>query len=113
MSVTEGCEVENITSLVKQHVPKAQLSRQQEAELTFTLPFEGMDTFPGLVSICPYVTICYVPHCHMPCGATDCFMLSPGLWWCFIYLFIFNVDLLSVAFLYEVYDIGAFLVLTV
>uniref|UniRef100_A0A672M103 ATP binding cassette subfamily A member 5 n=1 Tax=Sinocyclocheilus grahami TaxID=75366 RepID=A0A672M103_SINGR len=48
MSVTEGCEVENITSLVKQHVPKAQLSRQQEAELTFTLPFESMDTFPGL-----------------------------------------------------------------
>lgn len=87
MSVTEGCEVENITSLVKQHVPKAQLSRQQEAELTFTLPFESMDTFPGLASICPYVTICYVPHCHMPCGATDCFMLSPGLWWRFIYLF--------------------------
>uniref|UniRef100_A0A672P1P9 ATP binding cassette subfamily A member 5 n=1 Tax=Sinocyclocheilus grahami TaxID=75366 RepID=A0A672P1P9_SINGR len=48
MSVTEGCEGENITSLVKQHVPKAQLSRQQEAELTFTLPFESMDTFPGL-----------------------------------------------------------------
>uniref|UniRef100_A0A8C2B4K8 Cholesterol transporter ABCA5 n=1 Tax=Cyprinus carpio TaxID=7962 RepID=A0A8C2B4K8_CYPCA len=48
MSVTEGCEVENITSLVKQHVPKAQLSRKQEAELTFTLPFESMDTFPGL-----------------------------------------------------------------
>ncbi|XP_026105113.1 ATP-binding cassette sub-family A member 5-like [Carassius auratus] len=48
MSVTEGCEVENITSLVKQHVPKAQLSRQQEAELTFTLSSESMDTFPGL-----------------------------------------------------------------
>nr|XP_055031860.1 ATP-binding cassette sub-family A member 5 isoform X2 [Misgurnus anguillicaudatus] len=48
MSVTEGCEVERVTSLVKQHVPKAQLSRQQEAELTFTLPFESMETFPGL-----------------------------------------------------------------
>uniref|UniRef100_A0A8C1RG78 ATP binding cassette subfamily A member 5 n=1 Tax=Cyprinus carpio TaxID=7962 RepID=A0A8C1RG78_CYPCA len=48
MSVTEGCEVDNTTSLVKQHVPKAQLSRQQEAELTFTLPFESIDTFPGL-----------------------------------------------------------------
>ncbi|XP_051530802.1 cholesterol transporter ABCA5-like isoform X2 [Myxocyprinus asiaticus] len=48
MSVTEGCEVENITSLVKQLVPKAQLSRQQEAALTFTLPFKSMDTFPGL-----------------------------------------------------------------
>ncbi|XP_051958777.1 cholesterol transporter ABCA5-like [Xyrauchen texanus] len=48
MSVAECCEVEHITSLVKQHVPKAQLSRQQEAVLTFTLPFESMDTFPGL-----------------------------------------------------------------
>uniref|UniRef100_A0A8C4NP10 ABC transporter domain-containing protein n=1 Tax=Dicentrarchus labrax TaxID=13489 RepID=A0A8C4NP10_DICLA len=36
--------------LVKQHVPKAKLSRQHEAELTFTLPFESMDTFPGLFS---------------------------------------------------------------
>ncbi|XP_062382782.1 ATP-binding cassette sub-family A member 5 [Sardina pilchardus] len=48
MSLSEGCEVDTIASLVKQHVPKAQLSRQQEAELTFTLPFESMDTFPGL-----------------------------------------------------------------
>ncbi|KAK1794086.1 hypothetical protein P4O66_010988, partial [Electrophorus voltai] len=46
MSVTEVCEADSLTSLVKQHVPKAQLSRQQEAELTFTLPFESMETFP-------------------------------------------------------------------
>jgi len=94
MSVTEGCEVDNITSLVKNHVPKAQLSRQQEAELTFTLPFESMDTFPGLVSICPHVTICYVSCCHMPCGATDCVMLSPGLWWRFIGAVLFNFILI-------------------
>uniref|UniRef100_A0A8C8JC93 Cholesterol transporter ABCA5 n=1 Tax=Oncorhynchus tshawytscha TaxID=74940 RepID=A0A8C8JC93_ONCTS len=42
--------VDGVTSLVKHHVPKAQLSRQQEAELTFTLPFESMDTFSGLFS---------------------------------------------------------------
>ncbi|XP_076855746.1 cholesterol transporter ABCA5 [Brachyhypopomus gauderio] len=48
MSVTEVCDADSLTSLVKQHVPKAQLSRQQEAELTFTLPFESMETFPGL-----------------------------------------------------------------
>ncbi|XP_053367229.1 ATP-binding cassette sub-family A member 5 [Clarias gariepinus] len=48
MSVTETCEVDSLTSLVKQHVSKAELSRQQEAELTFTLPFESMETFPGL-----------------------------------------------------------------
>uniref|UniRef100_A0A4W5PE65 ABC transporter domain-containing protein n=1 Tax=Hucho hucho TaxID=62062 RepID=A0A4W5PE65_9TELE len=40
----------HVTSLVKHHVPKAELSRQQEAELTFTLPFESMDTFSGLFS---------------------------------------------------------------
>ncbi|XP_005743441.1 cholesterol transporter ABCA5 isoform X2 [Pundamilia nyererei] len=50
MSISEACDAENITSLVKQHVPKAKLSRQHEAELTFTLPFESMDTFPGLFS---------------------------------------------------------------
>ncbi|XP_046870556.1 ATP-binding cassette sub-family A member 5 isoform X3 [Hypomesus transpacificus] len=50
MSVGDGCEADCVTSLVKHHVPKAQLSRQQEAELTFTLPFESMDTFSGLFS---------------------------------------------------------------
>uniref|UniRef100_A0A7N6ABI3 ABC transporter domain-containing protein n=1 Tax=Anabas testudineus TaxID=64144 RepID=A0A7N6ABI3_ANATE len=50
MSINEGCDAEKITSLVKQQVPKAKLSRQHEAELTFTLPFESMDTFPGLFS---------------------------------------------------------------
>ncbi|XP_066560548.1 cholesterol transporter ABCA5 [Amia ocellicauda] len=50
MSVNEACEADRVTLLVKQHVFKAQLSRQQEAELTYTLPFESMDTFPGLFS---------------------------------------------------------------
>ncbi|KAK6301479.1 hypothetical protein J4Q44_G00275320 [Coregonus suidteri] len=50
MSVGEGCKADSVTSMVKHHVPKAQLSRQQEAELTFTLPFESMDTFSGLFS---------------------------------------------------------------
>ncbi|XP_031699080.1 cholesterol transporter ABCA5 isoform X2 [Anarrhichthys ocellatus] len=50
MSVNEGCEAEKISSVVNQHVPKAKLSRQHEAELTFTLPFESMDTFSGLFS---------------------------------------------------------------
>uniref|UniRef100_A0A4W5N7S5 ABC transporter domain-containing protein n=1 Tax=Hucho hucho TaxID=62062 RepID=A0A4W5N7S5_9TELE len=50
MSICERCEVDSVTSLVKHHVPKAELSRQQEAELTFTLPFESMDTFSGLFS---------------------------------------------------------------
>lgn len=47
MSISDRCETEKISSLVEQHVPKAKLSQQNEAELTFTLPFESMDTFPG------------------------------------------------------------------
>uniref|UniRef100_A0A1A8KK54 ATP-binding cassette, sub-family A (ABC1), member 5 n=2 Tax=Nothobranchius TaxID=28779 RepID=A0A1A8KK54_NOTKU len=50
MSISEGCNAESVVSLVNHHVPKAKLSRQHEAELTFTLPFESMDTFPGLFS---------------------------------------------------------------
>lgn len=49
--MTETCDVDSLTSLVKQHVLKAELSRQQEAELTFTLPFESMETFPGPASV--------------------------------------------------------------
>lgn len=47
MSISGRCETEKISSLVKQHVAKAKLTQQHEAELTFTLPFESMDTFPG------------------------------------------------------------------
>ncbi|KAJ3607863.1 hypothetical protein NHX12_024914 [Muraenolepis orangiensis] len=50
MSVSEGCRTEDVSQLVKQYVPKAKLSQQQDTELTFTLPFESMDTFPGLFS---------------------------------------------------------------
>uniref|UniRef100_A0A8C2Z0P2 Cholesterol transporter ABCA5 n=1 Tax=Cyclopterus lumpus TaxID=8103 RepID=A0A8C2Z0P2_CYCLU len=50
MSTSERCEAEQISSLVSRHVPKAKLSRQHEAEMTFTLPFESMDTFSGLFS---------------------------------------------------------------
>lgn len=47
MSISDRCETEKITSLVTHHVAKAKLTQQHEAELTFTLPFESMDTFPG------------------------------------------------------------------
>ncbi|XP_028286434.1 cholesterol transporter ABCA5 isoform X2 [Parambassis ranga] len=50
MSINEGCEADKVTSLIKKYIPKSKLSRQHEAELTFTLPFENMDTFPGLFS---------------------------------------------------------------
>uniref|UniRef100_A0A8C8JD93 ATP binding cassette subfamily A member 5 n=1 Tax=Oncorhynchus tshawytscha TaxID=74940 RepID=A0A8C8JD93_ONCTS len=58
MSIGGRCEVDGVTSLVKHHVPKAQLSRQQEAEsvvlcllyLDFTLSglFSELDCRPDL-----------------------------------------------------------------
>ncbi|XP_047464781.1 ATP-binding cassette sub-family A member 5 [Mugil cephalus] len=50
MSIAETCDPQLVSARVQNHVPKATMSRQQEAELTFTLPFESMDTFPGLFS---------------------------------------------------------------
>lgn len=47
MSVTENCDAEKISSLVKLHVPKVKLRQQLEAELTFMLPFENMSMLPG------------------------------------------------------------------
>lgn len=47
MSVTENCDAEKISSLVKSHVPKVKLRQQLEAELTFMLPFENMSMLPG------------------------------------------------------------------
>lgn len=54
MSVTENCDAEKITSLVKFHVPKVTLRQQLEAELTFMLPFENMSMLPGetFVNLC-------------------------------------------------------------
>lgn len=53
MSISERCEAEKITSLVQHHVPKGKLSQQHEAELTFTLPFESLDTFSGQIRCDP------------------------------------------------------------
>ncbi|XP_061886648.1 ATP-binding cassette sub-family A member 5 [Entelurus aequoreus] len=50
MSVSGDCNAETVSSLVQQHVPKAKLARQHEAELTFTLPFDSMDAFAALFS---------------------------------------------------------------
>uniref|UniRef100_A0A6I8RWW3 ABC transporter domain-containing protein n=1 Tax=Xenopus tropicalis TaxID=8364 RepID=A0A6I8RWW3_XENTR len=48
MQVSPTCDVELMTSIIKQHVPDAKLTAQNEEELTYTLPFENMDAFPDL-----------------------------------------------------------------
>jgi hypothetical protein len=41
------CDPENITSLVKQHIPDGKLTAQSEEKLVYVLPFERTNKFPG------------------------------------------------------------------
>ncbi|MEE6521262.1 hypothetical protein FKM82_019385, partial [Ascaphus truei] len=47
MRVSGSCDTELMTSLIRQHISSGKLSAQTEEELTYTLPFENMDAFPG------------------------------------------------------------------
>lgn len=40
---------ENITSLIKQHIPDAKLSAESEGKLVYILPLERTNRFPGNV----------------------------------------------------------------
>ncbi|KAG8446449.1 hypothetical protein GDO86_014054 [Hymenochirus boettgeri] len=48
MQVSPPCDTELMTSIIKQHIPNAKLTTQNEEELTYILPFENMDVFPDL-----------------------------------------------------------------
>ncbi|XP_040293719.1 ABC-type organic anion transporter ABCA8-like isoform X2 [Bufo bufo] len=48
MQVIPSCDPEQMTSIIKQHIPSAKLSMQNEEQITYTLPFENMDCFSDL-----------------------------------------------------------------
>nr|XP_045230439.1 ABC-type organic anion transporter ABCA8 isoform X3 [Macaca fascicularis] len=48
LQLNEVCVEENITSLVKQHIPDAKLSAKSEGKLVYTLPLERTNKFPEL-----------------------------------------------------------------
>ncbi|XP_043933156.1 cholesterol transporter ABCA5-like [Protopterus annectens] len=50
MYVNESCDVDKVTSLIKLHIPKAELEQRHEAEVIYSLPFENISIFPGLFS---------------------------------------------------------------
>ncbi|XP_073435874.1 ABC-type organic anion transporter ABCA8-like [Dendrobates tinctorius] len=50
MQVSPSCNLDAITSLVQEHVSSAKISAQNVEALTFTLPFDKMDSFPALFS---------------------------------------------------------------
>ncbi|NWT78015.1 ABCA9 protein, partial [Lanius ludovicianus] len=48
--VSESCDLESVTSLVKGHIPNATFSGHSQYELRYKLPLENVDKFPGLFS---------------------------------------------------------------
>ncbi|XP_071968889.1 ABC-type organic anion transporter ABCA8-like isoform X1 [Engystomops pustulosus] len=50
MQVSPSCNPDAITSIIQEHVSSAKLSTRNVEDLTFTLPFDKMDSFPDLFS---------------------------------------------------------------
>uniref|UniRef100_A0A803VGS7 ATP binding cassette subfamily A member 10 n=1 Tax=Ficedula albicollis TaxID=59894 RepID=A0A803VGS7_FICAL len=48
--VSESCDLENLTSLVKGHIPNATFSGHTQYELRYKLPLENVNKFPDLFS---------------------------------------------------------------
>ncbi|NXO86176.1 ABCAA protein, partial [Sitta europaea] len=48
--VSESCDLENLTSLVKGYIPNATFSGQTQYELRYKLPLENVNKFPDLFS---------------------------------------------------------------
>ncbi|KAF3817321.1 hypothetical protein GH733_011721 [Mirounga leonina] len=48
LHLNEMCDPDNITSLVKQHIPDAKLTAQSEEKLIYILPLERTNKFPDL-----------------------------------------------------------------
>lgn len=47
--VSESCDLENVTSLVKGYIPNATFSGHTHYELRYKLPLENVNKFPGNV----------------------------------------------------------------
>ncbi|NXA48622.1 ABCA6 protein, partial [Nothocercus julius] len=48
--VSESCDLENLTALVKRHIPNAVFSGHRQYELKYKLPLENVNKFPDLFS---------------------------------------------------------------
>lgn len=47
--VSESCDLENVTALVKQYIPNVIFSGHSQYELRYKLPLENVNKFPGNV----------------------------------------------------------------
>ncbi|XP_068118184.1 ABC-type organic anion transporter ABCA8-like [Hyperolius riggenbachi] len=50
IQMTPSSNIEAMASLIKQHISSAKLATQNVEDVTFTLPFQNMDSFPALFS---------------------------------------------------------------
>nr|XP_020039050.1 ATP-binding cassette sub-family A member 5 isoform X2 [Castor canadensis] len=50
MYIDRYCAMESLSSLVRQHIPRATLLQQDDQQLVYSLPFKDMDKFSGLFS---------------------------------------------------------------
>ncbi|XP_068119631.1 ABC-type organic anion transporter ABCA8-like isoform X2 [Hyperolius riggenbachi] len=50
IQMTASCTTEAIATLIKQHISSTKLATQNVEDVTFTLPFQDMDSFPALFS---------------------------------------------------------------
>ncbi|XP_045155423.1 cholesterol transporter ABCA5 [Echinops telfairi] len=48
MYIDRYCATESLSSLVKQHIPRATMLQQDDQQLVYSLPFKDMDKFSGL-----------------------------------------------------------------
>ena len=47
LHLNETCDPDSVTSIVKHHIPDAKLTAQSEDKLTYILPLERTNKFPG------------------------------------------------------------------
>lgn len=47
--VSESCDLQNVTSLVKRYIPNVIFSGHRQYELRYKLPLENVNKFPGKV----------------------------------------------------------------
>ncbi|XP_066442630.1 ABC-type organic anion transporter ABCA8-like isoform X2 [Eleutherodactylus coqui] len=50
MQMSPSCNPDAMTSVIQEHISSARLTAQNVEDLTFTLPFDNMDSFPALFS---------------------------------------------------------------
>uniref|UniRef100_A0A2K6ERM0 ATP binding cassette subfamily A member 8 n=1 Tax=Propithecus coquereli TaxID=379532 RepID=A0A2K6ERM0_PROCO len=100
LQLNEICVQENITSLVKQHIPDAQLSTASEGKVVYTLPLERTNKFPGNGS--PFSPFSPFNKWSKTSGLST--ILNSPMMWLFLFFLISDYyGYITVVYLYRVH----------